>query len=79
MKVKDIKIEHGELVVLAEARLSLSKCSMEFCRDILECKEDIINGKWYENAYIESTFSVKDDGQFEFCREAIEFSKGKND
>lgn len=77
MKVKDIKIENGELVVLAEARSPLNEFSYEYVADILNDKDKIINGHLDRNLKIfkMTDFKVLTNGCFSFEADIVEFEK----
>ena len=81
MKIKDIKIENGELVILAEARKPLNEFSYEYVRDILNDKDKIVNGHFDKNLKIfkMTDFKVLTNGCWSFEADVVEFGKNNND
>lgn len=81
MKVKDIKIEDGEFVVLTEVRKPLNEFSYEYVYDIINNKDKIINGYLDDKYKIfrMTDFKVLKNGCWSFQQDIVEFIKDKND
>jgi hypothetical protein len=45
-KIKDIQRVNDELVLTVERRVNLKDCSPEFVTDLLNMKEDLVNGTY---------------------------------